>query len=179
MINDYQTEARIGNRYNPAQLNDTGLGALMITMTRFLIVSLLICSMPARAGWEQVIKNPRGDVYYLDNEILQKGTVHQVWSLVDLIEPIEKSASVKRLYEADCVKGKLRVVQKLVYSGKGGQGTMLSTDKKPGRWVYPDPASVNEELMLRICFGGTGAKAGAKKEIHSDSSRMPNPTPEK
>ena len=151
----------------------------MITMTRFLIVWLLICWMPARAGWEQVIKNPRGDVYYLDNEILQKGTVHQVWSLVDLVEPIEKSASVKRLYEADCVKGKLRVVQKLVYSGKGGQGTLLSTDTKPGRWVYPDPASVNEELILRICFGNTHAKAGAKRQTHSDPSTMTSSMPEK
>ena len=139
-----------------------------MTMIRFLIVWLLICAMPAHAGWEQVIKNPRGDVYYLDNEILQKGSVQQVWSLVDLIEPIEKSSSVKRLYEADCVKGKLRVVQKQVYSGKGGQGTLLSTDQKPGRWVYPDPASVNEELLLRICFGRTGGAAGAKKQTQSE-----------
>ena len=138
-------------------------------MTRFIIVWLLISALPAHAGWERITKNPRGDVYYLDNEILQKGTVHQVWSLVDLIEPIEKSASVKRLYEADCVKGKLRVVQKLVYSGKGGQGELLSTDQKPGRWLYPDPASVNEELILRICFGKTDSTAVTKKESHSDT----------
>jgi len=150
-----------------------------MTMVRLLIVCLLTCAMPAQAGWEQIIKNPRGDVYYLDNEILQKGNVHQVWSLVDLIEPIEKSSSVKRLYEADCVKGKLRVVQKQVYSGKGGQGKLLSTDQKPGRWVYPDPASVNEELILRICFGNNDAKAGAKRQTHSDPRTMTNSMSEK
>ena len=133
-------------------------------MNRLLIVWLLICSLPAYAGWERVTKNPRGDVYYLDNEILQKGAAYQVWGLVDLIEPIEKSASVKRLYEADCVKGKLRVMQKIVYQGKGGQGAVLSSDMKPGRWLYPDPASVNEELILRICFGKTESQGGEKKD---------------
>jgi len=132
-------------------------------MNRLLIVWLLICSLPAYAGWERVAKNPRGDVYYLDNEIIQKGAAYQVWGLVDLIEPIEKSASVKRLYEADCVKGKLRVIQKLVYAGKGGQGAVLSADKKPGRWLYPDPASVNEELIHRICFGKTESHGSEKK----------------
>ena len=136
-------------------------------MARLFLVWLLFFSLPAQAGWERVTKNPRGDVYYLDNEIMQKGAVYQVWSLVDLIEPIEKSVSVKRLYEADCVKGKLRVIQKLVYSGKGGQGDMLSADNKPGRWVYPDPASVNEDLILRICFGRNEAQAGTKKEAHA------------
>lgn len=114
-------------------------------------------------------KNPRGDVYYLDNEIVQKGSVYQVWSLVDLVEPIEKSASVKRLYEADCVKGKLRVIQKQVYAGKGGQGELLSTDKKPGRWLYPDPASVNEDLLLAICFGKSEAAPGTRKGTPSDT----------
>jgi hypothetical protein len=138
-------------------------------MARILIVLLLVCAVPSHARWEQVTKNPRGDVYYLDTQIVQKGAVYQVWSLVDLIEPIENSASVKRLYEADCVKGKLRVVQKLVHAGKGGQGDPISADKKPGRWLYPDPASVNEELLLKICFGKNDAQAGEKKGSHQES----------
>ena len=141
-------------------------------MIRLLLVSLLFCSLPAQAGWEQVTKNPRGDVYYLDTQIVQKDAAYQVWSLVDLIEPIEKSASVKRLYEADCVKGKLRVMQKLAYAKKGGQGDLVSTDTKPGRWVYPDPASVNEDLILKICFGKTEAQTSAKKEAHSGAKEQ-------
>ena len=126
-------------------------------MARLLLLLLLTCALPSHARWEQAAKNPRGDVYYLDTQIVQEGAVYQVWSLVDLVEPIEKSASVKRLYEADCVKGKLRVMQKLVYAGRGGLGELLSADKNPGRWLYPDPASVNEELLLKICFGKTDA----------------------
>ncbi len=125
--------------------------------------------MPSHARWEQATKNPRGDLYYLDTQIVQKGSVYQVWSLVDLIEPIERSSSVKRLYEADCVKGKLRVMQKLVYAGRGGQGDLLSADKKPGRWLYPDPASVNEELLLKICFGKTETPSAPKQGTPSES----------
>ncbi len=141
-------------------------------MVRLLIFLLLTSSFPAHAQWEKVTKNPRGDVYYLDTEILQRGVVSQVWGLVDLIEPIEKSASVKRLYEADCVKGKLRVVQKLVYASKGGQGEPLLADKKPGRWLYPDPASVNEELFLKICFGKSGEEVNSKKEAHDEKESL-------
>ncbi len=128
------------------------------SLTRvFLLALLLPVVLPAHARWELATRNPRGDRYYLDTHIVQKGKMYQVWSLVDLVEPIDQSSSVKRLYEADCVKGKLRVMQKLVHAGKGGQGELISADKKPGHWFYPDPASVNEELILKICFGRTDA----------------------
>ena len=128
------------------------------------ILSLLISASSAHAGWELVTKNPRGDLYYLDTRIVQKGGTSLVWGLVDLVSPIEKSASVKRLYEVDCVKGKFRVAQKIVYESKGGQGNVISTDKKPGPWAYPDPASVNEELVLKICFEKKEGQAEEKKQ---------------
>jgi len=134
--------------------------------------SFLLCAFPACAGWERLAKSPRGDLYYLDTQINQKGTVHQVWSLVDLVEPIEKSASVKRLYEADCVKGKLRVVQKQVYAAKGGQGDLISSDNKHGKWIYPDPASVNEEMLLKICFGNTAGNSAANKDGQTESKKQ-------
>ena len=132
----------------------------------FLVLSLMVFALPARAGWELVTRNPRGDLYYLHSATAQKGEVSRVWSLVDLVSPIENSASVKRLYEADCVKGKLRVVQKIVYARKGGQGAALSTDKKPGPWTYPDPDSVNEALLLKICFDQNEVRSEAKQQKH-------------
>ncbi len=57
-------------------------------MARLLILLLLTCAMPSHARWEQATKNPRGDLYYLDTQIVQKGSVYQVWCLVDLIEPV-------------------------------------------------------------------------------------------
>ena len=153
-------------RYNPPK--NTSLNAMR---RLFLIVLLLPLAAQVHADWELVTKNSRGDRYYLASEIVQTGAVSLVWSLVDLVSPIEKSQSVKRLYEADCVKGKLRVLQKILYAGKGGQGTILTSDKTPGAWAYPDPASVNEEMILKICFDKKNAPAEAVKENHTSAGQ--------
>ena len=120
---------------------------------RLVFISLLFFQAShAYAAWQFVTKSPRGDTYYLDSSIEKKGAISNVWGLVDLLEPIEGSSSVKRLYQVDCVKGKLRINQRLAYTEKGGQGSISSAEKKPGDWIYPDPESINEELLLKICF---------------------------
>jgi hypothetical protein len=120
---------------------------------RLACTSLLFLHMShAYGAWELVTKSPRGDAYYLDSTIVKKGKISLVWGLVDLSEPVENSSSVKRLYQVDCVKGKLRVNQRLAYAGKGGQGAVTSEEKIPGQWIYPDPESINEELLLKVCF---------------------------
>ena len=126
---------------------------LFSTRWRLLIWALFF--LPASqvyAAWELVTKSARGDTYYLDSSVQTKGSISQVWGLVDLSEPIEGSASVKRLYQFDCVKGKLRVNQRLAYADKGGQGAVTSSEKNPGQWTYPDPESINEQFVLKICF---------------------------
>ena len=135
-----------------------------------MLASACVFTSSAHAGWELLTRNPRGDAYYLHSNIVQTGPVSQVWGLVDLVSPIEKSASVKRLYEADCVKGKLRVAQKIVHTAKGGQGSVLSSDKKPGPWTYPDPGSVNEEMLLKICFEKKEARNDDKKPAHAPAT---------
>ena len=120
---------------------------------RLIVTALFIFpASQAYGAWELVTKSPRGDTYYLDSAVQNKGGVSQVWGLVDLSEPIEGSSSVKRLYQFDCVKGKLRVNQRFAYADKGGQGAVTSSEKNPGQWVYPDPESINEQLVLKICF---------------------------
>lgn len=120
---------------------------------RLTCISLLFLHVGhAHGAWELVTKSPRGDAYYLDSAVVKKGTTSLVWGLVDLSEPIENSSSVKRLYQVDCVKGKLRVNQRWAYAGKGGQGAVTSEEKISGQWIYPDPESINEELLLKICF---------------------------
>lgn len=128
---------------------------------RLACISLLFLHVShAYGAWELITKSPRGDTYYLDSAISKKGVISQVWGLVDLSKAIESSASVKRLYEVDCLKGKLRVVQRWAYADKGGQGAVISQEKVPGPWIYPDPESINEELLLKVCFE---KKADVKK----------------
>ncbi len=130
------------------------------SMQLICIFLLFLYASHAYGAWELITKSPRGDTYYLDSAIAKKGVISQVWSLVDLSKPIESSASVKRLYEVDCLKGKLRVAQRWAYADKGGQGAVISQEKVPGPWIYPDPASINEELLLKVCFD---KKADVKK----------------
>jgi hypothetical protein len=118
----------------------------------FLVTLFFLPASQVYAAWELVTKSARGDIYYLDSTVETKGIISQVWGLVDLSEPIEGSHSVKRLYQFDCVKGKLRVNQRLAYADKGGQGKVTSSEKNPGQWLYPDPESINEQLVLKICF---------------------------
>lgn len=126
---------------------------IWVASKRLAFASLLfLYAGHVHAAWELVTKSPRGDAYYLDTAITKKGAFSQVWGLVDLSESIESSSSVKRLYQVDCVKGKLRVNQRLAYAGKGGQGAVTSHEQIPGQWIYPDPESINEELLLKICF---------------------------
>ena len=123
--------------------------------TRWRLLAVTLFLLPASqvyAAWELVTKSVRGDTYYLDSTVQTKGIISQVWGLVDLSEPVEGSNSVKRLYQIDCVKGKLRVNQRLAFAEKGGQGALTSSEKTPGQWVYPDPESINEQLVLKICF---------------------------
>ena len=74
--------------------------------TRWRLLIWVLFFLPASqvyAAWELVTKSARGDTYYLDSSVQTKGSISQVWGLVDLSEPIEGSASVKRLYQFDCV----------------------------------------------------------------------------
>jgi len=122
---------------------------------RWRLVVMMLFFLPTTqvyAAWELVTKSARGDSYYLDSTVETKGIITQVWGLVDLSEPIEGSKSVKRLYQFDCVKGKLRVNQRLAFADKGGQGAATSSEKNLGQWLYPDPESINEQLLLKICF---------------------------
>jgi len=126
------------------------LWSISLRLTAVMLFILPSCH--AYGGWELVTTSSRGDAYYLDSATETKSGMSYVWSLVDLSKAIEGSKSVKRLYQFDCVKGKFRVEQRLAYADKGGQGQLTSVEKTAGQWMYPDPESINEKLVLKICF---------------------------
>ena len=114
---------------------------------------LLICclSQSAYADWTMLAKDKRDNTYYLDSAITRTGKISKAWALIDFTNPMIDVQSVKRLYEANCETGRIRISYKMFYLEKGGVGTVRSTDAKPGFWNYPAPDSISEKLFDKLC----------------------------
>ena len=114
---------------------------------------LLICclSQSAYADWTMLAKDKRDNTYYLDSAITRTGKISKAWALIDFTSPMIDVQSVKRLYEANCETGRIRISYKMFYLEKGGVGTVRSTDAKPGFWNYPAPDSISEKLFAKLC----------------------------
>ncbi len=115
----------------------------------FLMISSL--SQSAFAEWTMLTKDKRDNIYYLDSAITKSGKISKAWVLIDFADPMIDVHSVKRLYEANCNTGRIRISYKMFYLEKGGIGTLRSTDAKPGFWNYPAPASISEKLFDKLC----------------------------
>ena len=114
---------------------------------------LLLCclSQSAYAEWTMLAKDKRDNTYYLDSTITRTGKISKAWALIDFANPMIDVQSVKRLYEANCETGRIRISYKMFYLEKGGVGTVRSTDAKPGFWNYPAPVSISEKLFDKLC----------------------------
>ena len=118
-----------------------------------LFCFLLLCclSQSAYAEWTMLAKDKRDNTYYLDSTITRTGKISKAWALIDFANPMIDVQSVKRLYEANCETGRIRISYKMFYLEKGGVGTVRSTDAKPGFWNYPAPVSISEKLFDKLC----------------------------
>lgn len=114
----------------------------------FLLAGL---SQSAHADWTMLAKDKRDNTYYLDSAITRSGKIFKAWVLIDFANPMIDVNSVKRLYEANCEIGRIRISYKMFYLDKGGVGTVRSTDAKPGFWNYPAPDSISEKLFDKLC----------------------------
>ena len=115
----------------------------------FLLIALL--SQSANAEWAMLAKDKRENIYYLDSTITRAGKISKAWVLIDFSNPMIDVQSVKRLYEANCETGRIRISYKMFYLEKGGVGTVRSSDAKPGFWNYPAPESISEKLFDKLC----------------------------
>ena len=115
----------------------------------FLLIALL--SQSAYAEWTMLAKDKRENIYYVDSAITRAGKISKTWVLIDFSNPMIDVQSVKRLYEANCETGRIRISYKMFYLEKGGVGTVRSSDAKPGFWNYPAPDSISEKLFDKLC----------------------------
>lgn len=124
-----------------------------------LLISLI--SQSAYAEWVMLTKDKRDNIYYLDSAITKAGKISKAWVLIDFANPMIDVHSVKRLYEANCSTGRIRISYKMFYLEKGGVGTVRSTDAKPGFWNYPAPESISEKLFDKLCGEASDKEAEA------------------
>ena len=117
----------------------------------FSFVLIVLFSQSAYAEWTMLAKDKRDNTYYLDSAITRSGKIAKAWVLIDFSNPMIDVHSVKRLYEANCDVGRIRIAYKMFYLDKGGVGTVRSTDAKPGFWNYPAPDSISEKLFDKLC----------------------------
>lgn len=120
-----------------------------VKLFSFLLFAL--CSQSSYAEWTLLAKDKRENSYYVDSAVTRTGKISKAWVLIDFSNPMIDVQSVKRLYEANCETGRIRISYKMFYLEKGGVGTVRSTDAKPGFWNYPGPESISEKLFDKLC----------------------------
>lgn len=115
----------------------------------FLLISFF--GQSAYAEWTMLAKDKNENSYYLDSTITRIDKISKAWVLIDFSNTMIDVQSIKRLYEANCETGRIRIAQKMFYLEKGGVGKVRSTDAKPGFWNYPAPDSISEKLFDKLC----------------------------
>jgi hypothetical protein len=103
--------------------------------------------------WKKLAENTNGDIIYIDFErIKQEGGYVYWWHLIDLVEPLEGSMSVKAYRQGDCNEFCYKSSNVSFYSEPMGEGDMIETFSEPDEdWTYPSPESGGELELKNVC----------------------------
>ena len=103
--------------------------------------------------WKKLAENTNGDIIYIDFErIKQEGGYVYWWHLIDLVEPLEGSMSVKAYRQGDCDEFRYKSSNVSFYSEPMGEGDMLEKFFEPDEdWTYPSPESSGELELKNVC----------------------------
>jgi hypothetical protein len=122
------------------------------------IVSLLmspllwLISTSANAEWTFFNANFRNDLYYVDYDTLKKTKKPRIWTLTKYGMTTELGfKSEKILWEADCAENRLRELSVRYYSESSENSIASLMRDKAGEWIYADPKSVAESLLVILC----------------------------
>ena len=124
-----------------------------------LMMLLAILSSSAAAAWVEVGSDETTTVYADPATILTAGNMVKMWHLLDFktvtVPPGGKHymyMSSKSQTEYDCKEGRARVLFFSWYSGNMGQGKVVYSTRKPGKWE-PVPSESAIELLWNIACG--------------------------
>ena len=130
-----------------------------IILTLFLVT----LSSPICLGeWIEVATNEDGDTYYVDfDRIIVAASLGMArdhdgyvywWHLIDLVEPLDGSMSVKAYRQGDCDEFRYKSSNVSFYSEAMGEGDMIETFSEPDKdWTYPSLESIGELELKNVC----------------------------
>lgn len=106
--------------------------------SRLLITLLLMSSVSAYAEWVEIVKTDKFTEYKDPETIRRKGNLVKVWQLRDF-NTIQGYAgksylSLKMLLENDCTEEQFRILAQFAYSGRMGDGEIVSSVTSPSEW---------------------------------------------
>jgi hypothetical protein len=115
----------------------------------------LVFSSACFAEWILVEKNFYGDLYYIDFDRIKIKNKRAVffWELINYAKPNKYGTlSAKDFKEADCgIPRKTRSLAESYYPQPMAQGSPSVSGSKPQEWQYPQPGSVMETILNKVC----------------------------
>jgi len=110
---------------------------------------------PSYAGWTEVVKDGKGNTFYVDFERMRKvdGQVYW-WQLADYLKPDQGGdLSVKVYAQGDCKLFRLKSLSFSYHKEPMGEGIGLieEPNEKFKNWLYPPPDTSVENILKSVC----------------------------
>jgi len=123
----------------------------MIRQALFITAVLLLFLSPSisrGADWEHLMRDNKGDSYFIDLESIRQ-TSSGTTRLLRKVEPgdTSKYSSIVSEMEIDCKENRTRVLKETRLSDKGVSSSVIRDDK----WQNVRPEDMNELLLEIVC----------------------------
>ena len=117
-----------------------------------LFFSIIIFSSPSYSEWILVSTQSNGDKYFYEDSNIRKsdGFVY-FWRMVSFDKKIDDTHSGVTYVKSDCSIFRLKYVFAILYSGPFKTGEIILREELNKGWDYPQPGSVNDKIMKKIC----------------------------
>tara|TARA_X000001036_G_scaffold403038_1_gene409281 strand:+ start:362 stop:670 length:309 start_codon:yes stop_codon:yes gene_type:complete len=97
--------------------------------------------------------NGYGDKIYYDKDRVRKsGKYLYFWELLDFKKrTIHGDLSSVQYMELDCSIFRYKELKSISYDKSMGEGKMISSETYKGEWEYPEPNSIMESILNKVC----------------------------
>ncbi len=120
-----------------------------------LLLLLTMASQGAMAAWTEIGDNSDFTVYADFSTIRKFNNMARMWSMYDYKQAPASDGfayrSTKFQYEFDCQNNQARMLAFSLHSENMGEGAVVYSDSKVGKWETVIPGSVNEARWKAIC----------------------------